>query len=199
MNDRRVDRGRATRERIVAAGRELFGERGYDATSVTAILDSARVARGALYHHFPNKETLFDAVLEQVTIDASEGVAEAARATRDPVAALRAGCRAWLRMALEPAIQRIVLTDAPVVVGWSRWRELDERHTLGGLRANLRRLADAGQLPQRDVDALAHMLLAAVNEAALLVARADDPEAAVRSAQTAVETLIDRLVGPQPP
>jgi AcrR family transcriptional regulator len=197
MSDRRLERGRATRERIVSAGRELFGERGYDATSVKAILDSARVARGALYHHFPNKEALFDAVLEQVTIDAAKGVAEAARGTRDPVAALRAGCMAWLRMALEPAIQQIVLTDAPVVVGWRRWRELDERHTLGGLRANLRRIADAGRLPQRDVDALAHMLLAAVNEAALLVARADDPEAAVRSAQTAVETLIDRLVWPQ--
>jgi AcrR family transcriptional regulator len=194
MSDLRIERGRATRERIVSAGRELFGERGYDATSIEAILDAAGVARGALYHHFPNKVGVFDAVLERVTIEAAETVAEAARAARDPVAALRAGCMAWLRMALEPAIQRIVLTDAPVVVGWRRWRELDEQHTLGGLRANLRRIAESGRLPDRDVDALAHMLLAAVNEAALLVARAPDPEIAFRSAQAAVETLIDRLV-----
>lgn len=133
-------------------------------------------------------------MLERVTIEAAEAVAEAARAARDPVAALRAGSTAWLRIALEPAIQRIVLTDAPVVVGWKRWRELDEQHTLGGLRANLRRIAESGRLPGPDVDPLAHMLLAAVNEAALLVARAPDPEIAFRSAQAAVETLIDRLV-----
>jgi AcrR family transcriptional regulator len=185
-----------TRERLVSAGRELFGERGYDATSIEAVLESAGVTRGALYHHFPDKQALFDAVLERVTVDAAARVADAGRAASDPIAALQAGSAAWLQIALDPAVQRIVLVDAPVVVGWKRWRELDEQHTLGGLRTNLRRIADAGRLPAGEVDALAHMLLAAVNEAALLVALAEDAEAALDTAQAAVNTLLDGLVGP---
>jgi hypothetical protein len=87
------------------------------------------------------------------------------------------------------------LLDAPAVVGWTRWRQLDEQHTLGGLKATLQRIADSGRLPTESVDVLAHMVLASVAEAALLIARADDPEAALRSGRAAVDTLLGRLVG----
>jgi AcrR family transcriptional regulator len=194
--DLRVERGRATRDRLIAAARELFGARGYDGTSIEAVLESAGVARGALYHHFPTKEALFDAVLDQVVADVAEAVAGAARAAPDPVASLRAGCTEWLRMALDPAVQRIVLLDPPAVVGWSRWREIDEQHTLGGLRTSLELIAREGRLPAGNVDLLAHMVLAAVNEAALMIARAEDPEQALRQGREAVDTLLDRLVTP---
>jgi AcrR family transcriptional regulator len=194
--DLRVQRGRATRDRLIAAARELFGARGYDGTSIEAVLESAGVARGALYHHFPTKEALFDAVLDQVVADVAEAVADAARAAPDPVASLRAGCTEWLRMALDPAVQRIVLLDPPAVVGWSRWREIDEQHTLGGLRTSLELIAREGRLPAGNVDLLAHMVLAAVNEAALMIARAEDPEQALRRGREAVDTLLDRLVTP---
>jgi hypothetical protein len=92
-------------------------------------------------------------------------------------------------------VQRIALLDPPSVVGWTRWREIDEQHTLGGLRASLVRIAEEGRLPPDDVDLLAHMVLASVNEAALLIARADDPEAALASGRAAVDTLLTRLVG----
>jgi AcrR family transcriptional regulator len=196
MPDLRVERGRATRERLIEAARALFGERGYEGTSIDAVLDSAGVARGALYHHFATKEALFDAVLDRVVADIAEAVADAARAAADPVASLRAGCAAWLRMALDPAVQRIVLLDPPAVVGWSRWREIDEQHTLGGLRTNLELIAAQGHLPAGNVDLLAHMVLAAVNEAALMIARAEDPEQALHRGQEAVDTLLDRLVTP---
>jgi AcrR family transcriptional regulator len=195
LADSRVEKGKATRERLVAAGRKLFGERGYDATSIEAILEAAGVARGALYHHFPTKEALFDAVLDRVIADLSKEVAQAARAEPDPAASLRAGCAAWLRMALDPAVQRIVLLDPPAVVGWTRWREIDEQHTLGGVRANLQRIADSGRLEQGEVEVMAHMLLAAVSEASLLIARADDPQSALVVGQAAVDTLLDRLLG----
>jgi AcrR family transcriptional regulator len=194
--DLRVQRGRATRDRLIAAARELFGARGYDGTSIEAVLESAGVARGALYHHFPTKEALCDAVLDQVVADVAEAVADAARAAPDPVASLRAGCTEWLRMALDPAVQRIVLLDPPAVVGWSRWREIDEQHTLGGLRTSLELIAREGRLPAGNVDLLAHMVLAAVNEAALMIARAEDPEQALRQGREAVDTLLDRLVTP---
>jgi AcrR family transcriptional regulator len=194
MTDLRIERGKATRERLIAAGRELFGERGYEGTSIEAILESAGVARGALYHHFPTKEALFDAVLDRLVADIASTVTEAARDAADPVESLRTGCATWLRMALDPAVQRIALLDPPAVVGWTRWRELDERYILGGLRAGLQRIADERRLPTEDTDMLAHMLLASVNEAALLIARADDPGAALARGQAAVDALLDRLV-----
>jgi AcrR family transcriptional regulator len=193
--DLRLEKGIATRERLIATGRELFGQRGYEATSIEAILEAAGVARGALYHHFATKQALFDAVLDRVVGEIADEAAVVARAAADPIASLRAGCGAWLRMALDPAIQRISLVDAPAVVGWTRWRELDDRHTLGRLRHNLELIAAEGRLPAADVDLLAHMVLASVNEAALLIARADDPDAALAMGQTAVDALIDRLVG----
>jgi AcrR family transcriptional regulator len=195
MSDQRVERGKATRERLVATARELFGRDGYEATSVEAVLREAGVARGSLYHHFENKTALFDAVLDQVVGEIAEQAAEAARAHNDPVEGLRAGCGAWLRMALDPAIQQISLVDAPAVVGWSRWRELDEQHTLGGVRRSLQLLAKSGRLPAEQVDVLAHMLLASVSEAALLIPRAEDPEAALAAGRAAFDTLLDRLAG----
>jgi AcrR family transcriptional regulator len=194
--DLRSERGKATRDRLIEAGHKLFGEHGYEAASIEAILDVAGVKRGALYHHFESKQALFDAVLDRAVSDVAQAVAEAARAETDPVESLRAGCAAWLRMALDPAIQRIALLDPPAVVGWTRWRELDEQHILGGVRRNLQLIAADERLPPGDVDLLAHMVLAAVNEAALLIARADDPRAALAKGQAAVDILLDRLVAP---
>jgi AcrR family transcriptional regulator len=193
--DNRVEKGKATRDALVAAARELFGERGYDGTSIGAVLEAAGVARGALYHHFATKEELFDAVLDREVARVAAKAADAARAARDPLESLRAGCATWLRLALDPAMQRIVLIDPPAVVGWKRWRELDEAHTLGGLRTNIAALAAEGRIPEAEVDTFAHMLLAAVAEAALLIAQAADPSSALDSGLAAVDTLLTRVLG----
>jgi AcrR family transcriptional regulator len=195
VTDLRIARGQATRDRLLTTARELFGRDGYEATSVEAVLRAAGVARGSLYHHFENKTALFDAVLDHVVAEIAAEAADAARVHDDPVEGLRAGCAAWLQMALDPPIQQIALVDAPAVVGWSRWRELDEQHTLGGVRRSLQLLAADGRLPAEQVDVLAHMLLAAVSEAALLIPRAEDPEAALAAGQAAFDTLLDRLAG----
>jgi AcrR family transcriptional regulator len=191
--DRRVERGRATREKLLATARRLFGRDGYEATSVEAVLREAGVARGSLYHHFDSKPALFDAVLDQVVAETAAEAAAAAARHEDPVEGLRAGCATWLRLSLDPAVQQIALVDAPAVLGWSRWRELDEQYTLGGVRRSLQLLADEGRLPAEQVDSLANMLLAAVGEAALLIVRAQDPEAALASGLAAFDTLLDRL------
>ena len=193
MADQRIEKGRATRDRLIDAARDAFGERGYDATSIAEILDAAGVAKGALYHHFDTKAALFDAVLDHVVQEIAEGAADRARTAPDPAAGLKAGCGAWLEMTLDPAIQRIVLLDAAAVVGWARAREIDDRHTLSGMRRNLERLAEQGDGLDADIDLLAHMVLAAVNEAALFIVRADDPRAALAVGRQAVDVLIDRL------
>jgi AcrR family transcriptional regulator len=192
--DGRVERGRATRERLIEAGREQFGAHGYEGASLDAILAQAGVKRGALYHHFASKQELFDVVLDREVARIARAVATRAGAAADPVEALRLGCRTWLRMALDPEVQRIVLLDPPSVVGYSRWRELDELHTLGGLRRNLELIDEQGRLAGGDVDLLAHMVLASVSEAALLIARADKPRSALKVGEATVETLIAGLV-----
>lgn len=192
--DGRVARGRTTRDRLLSAARAQFGAHGYDATSIEAILEGAGVARGALYHHFASKDVLFDAVLDQVIAELAAGVRRTARAQADPAEGLKAGCLAWLELAIDPAVQRIVLLDAPVVVGWTRWRTIDDRHTLGATKAALRQLADAGWLPTHASDILAHLVLAAVGETALLIALADDPAAALPAGRAALEVLLDRLL-----
>jgi AcrR family transcriptional regulator len=193
--DRRIEKGRVTRERLVSTARELFGRDGYDATSVEAVLRETGVARGSLYHHFENKEALFDAVLDRTVAEAAAEAGRAAAQHDDPVESLRAGCGAWLRLSLDRAVQQIALVDAPAVLGWARWRELDEQYTLGGVRHSLQRLADEGRVPGDQVDALANMLLAAVGEAALLIVAADDPESALQSGLAAFDTLLERLAG----
>jgi len=191
--DQRIEKGKATRDRLIEAGREAFGERGYDATSIAEILERAGVAKGALYHHFPTKAALFDAVLDRVVQEIAQVAAERARSAPDPVSSLKAGAGAWLEMALDPAIQRIALLDGAAVVGWARAREIDDRHTLSGMRRNLARLAERSGGLDVHIDLLAHMVFAAVNEAALFIVRADDPRAALPVGRHAVDALIDRL------
>jgi AcrR family transcriptional regulator len=195
--DLRIERGRTTRERLIAVGIELFGERGYKGTSIGAILEAAGIARGALYHHFATKAELFDAVLDNVIEQVANAASRAAMTGDNPVDHVRNACASWLDSALDPAVQRIVLLDAPAVLGWDRCRELDERHTLGRLRATLRRIAKSGRLPEEAVNMLAPMLLAAVSEAASLIARAEDQRAAREAGQVALELLLVRLVTPE--
>jgi AcrR family transcriptional regulator len=192
--DGRRARGAATRERVLAAARALFGEEGYEATSIESVLEASGVARGALYHHFRSKSELFDAVLADVLVEIAQRTAAAAAGHgKDPVQGLRAGSHAWLALALEPEIQRIALLDPTGAVGWARWREQDQQHSLGGLRATLARLAEEGRVPQEQAELLAHVLLAALNEAALFVAFAEDQRAAAATARATVDTLIERL------
>ncbi len=188
-------RGEATRQRLIAAARQLFGEHGYEDTSVEQVLAASGVARGALYHHFQSKAELFDAVAEAMFAEVADATNAAAGEGATPLERLRAGAHAWLDMACEPAVQRIVLLDSPTVLGWARWRALDEQHSLGDLRASLRRLARERRLPAAEEEILARMLLGALNEAALFITGADDETAALQTARAAVDLLIGRLIG----
>jgi AcrR family transcriptional regulator len=193
--DRRQDRGQATRDQLVIEATRLFAERGFEATSVEAVLDAAGVSRGSLYHHFKSKEALFEAVLDAAEVRIGEATLLAAAAVgNDPVDVLRAGALEWIRLAGDPVVQRIVLIDAPAVLGWERWREIEEANALGNLRAAMQAVVDDGRLDAALVDPFAHMLLASVNELALLVARADDTVTAQRQAEFAVDELLTRLL-----
>jgi len=193
--NKNVARGEATRGQLIAIARRLFAERGYEDTSIEAVLREAGVSRGSLYHHFPGKEALFEAVAEDVETSVGEQTLAAASGSDGPVAALRAGSLAWIRLAGDPVVQRILLIDAPSVLGWDRWRAMEEHHALGGIRAVLQAIAAEGRVRPELVDTLANVLLASVNEVALIVARAEDKEAAMRVGSDTIDELLQRLFG----
>ena len=193
--NKNVERGQATRAHLVDVATRLFAERGYDGTSIEAVLAEAGVSRGSLYHHFPGKDALFWAVLEGVAARVGQQLADATRDAPDPVAALRAECLAWIRLADDQVVRQTVLIDAPAVLGWERWRELDEQGSLRPIRAALEYAAEAGRIEPRHVDAFAHIVLATINEVALMIARADDPAAALTAGESAVAEFLDRLLG----
>jgi len=159
------------------------------------VLREAGVSRGSLYHHFPGKEALFEAVAEDVETSVGEQTLAAASGAGGPVAALRAGSLAWIRLAGDPVVRRILLIDAPSVLGWERWRAMEEHHALGGIRAVLQVIADQGKLRPELVGTLGNVLLASVNEVALIVARAEDKEAAMRVGADTIDELLQRLFG----
>jgi AcrR family transcriptional regulator len=192
--NRNVIRGAVTRQHLVTVATTLFAERGYESTSIEAVLQASGVSRGSLYHHFKGKDALFTAVLESLETDIGRRTVEAAAGAPGPAAALRAGCLAWVEMAADPVVQQILLIDAPSVLGWERWRDLEERHALGLIRAVLAEIAGEGGLSVDLVDAFSHVVLASMNEIALLVARSDDPETAMAVGVRAIDELLSRLL-----
>ncbi len=188
-----AERSAATRHALLTAGRTLFAENGFAGTPREEIVDRAGVTRGALHHHFGRKEDLFRAVFEAVEEDIGALVMAAAVEGADPMTQLRLGCQAFLDAALEPAVQRIVLLDAPSVLGWEGWREVEARHGLGMVTEAIRAVMAAGQIDEQPVEPLAHIVLAALNEAALLVAGADDPVATRATVGAMVDRLLSRL------
>ena len=191
--NKNVERGQATRAHLVDVATQLFASHGYDGTSIEAVLAEAGVSRGSLYHHFAGKDALFWAVLEGVAARVGEQLTALERDAPDPVAALRVGYLGWVRLASDPVVQQTVLIDAPAVLGWQRWREIDEQN-LGWIKAALSYAADAGRIERRHVDVFAHIVLAAANEVALKVARADDPAAMLPDAESAFAEFLDRLL-----
>src|SRR5262249_31132052 len=175
---RREADAQATRDALVSAALELFAERGYAEVGTEEIVARARVTRGALYHHFQDKRDLFRAVHERVESELMERVTARMESSENPWDLMLTGMRAFLEACEEPAVKQIALTDAPVVLGWREWREIDNEHGLGLTRAALAGGIEAGALRDMPLDAMSHLLVAALSEAAFVIANADDPAAA---------------------
>lgn len=187
-----AERRAATRRALLEAATHLFARQGYVDTPREEICRRAGVTRGALDHHFEGKKGLFRAVVEDVEVRLNERIAVAAMRESDPVAQLRAGCHAYLDAATEPEVRRILLLDARAVLGWSEWQQIHAEHglklTIEGLRAAL----GAGR--ERSAEALAHVLLAALTEAAFYVATAEDADEARAEARATADRIIDAVL-----
>jgi AcrR family transcriptional regulator len=174
------ERTAQTRAALITAARRLFGAEGFAEVSAERLTREAGMTRGALYHQFADKADLFAAVLDQVEAEIAQRVAGAVSGLdpADTAGMLLAGADAWLDASTEPDLQRIVLLDGPSVLGWDKWREICLRHTVGLIAALLQDGIDRGSLLPQPVHALTHVLVGAVDEAALYIAQADDAAAA---------------------
>ena len=187
----------ATTAALLGAARALFAQRGYAGVGTEEIVQRAGVTRGALYHHFRGgKEDLFHVVLVQISAETAQLVLAAASTKEDPWEALVAGADAFLDACTTPEVQRIMLVDGPSVLGWDVWREADSDYALGMLELALQRAMDAGRMMPQPTRPLAHVLLGALDEAAMVVARADDQQAARQEMGRTVHRLLEGIRGP---
>jgi AcrR family transcriptional regulator len=189
----RAEQGEATRAALIATARRLFAERGFAGVAAEEIVQAAGVTRGALYHHFDGKPGLFRAVLEQVESEVSMRFANEALSVPDPWEAMAAGLEMFLEVCQDQEVRQIALTDAPSVLGWTAWREVEARHSLGLIRLGLANLIEAGVTRPQPIDPLAHAILGMLTEAGLYVASADDPEAAKAEMGEVLRRMMDGL------
>lgn len=194
MRRTQQDRSSSTRAALVAAARELFAARGYQAVPADEIVRAAGVTRGALYHHYADKQQLFRAVVEDLERELTAEVATVLEEAADPVTGMATALDVFLTACLRPEVRQISLTDAPAVLGWTTWREIEAEHGLGVLTTVLSKAIDDGVLAPQPVRALAQLVLAAVMEAAHMVAEAADPVAARAEAQQVLGTWLAALV-----
>ncbi|MEU9234023.1 TetR/AcrR family transcriptional regulator [Streptomyces subrutilus] len=182
----RAEQRAATRQALLAEGRRRFAVDGYHHVVLAEVAQAVGVTKGAAYHHFDSKAGLFRAVVCEVQQELGERVAAAADGYEDLWEQLRAGCRTFLRAGTDPSVRRILLIDAPTVLGWDEWRTLDEQSSARHLAEALTALAAAGIIADQPVEPLARLLSGAMNETALWIARGGDAHAA--------EEALDRLL-----
>lgn len=190
----RARKAAATRDLIVSTARKLFSTQGYNASPIEQIVEEAQITRGALYHHFQDKRELFRAVFHAVEMDL------AARANPAPA---EIGVQSWRRFRnriqtfldaiLGPEFHRILLIDGPAVLGWAEWRALESEYGLGAISKALEAAMREGHVRKQAISPLAHIILAAIDEAALLIANAAERARARREAGAALDAFLNGL------
>jgi AcrR family transcriptional regulator len=185
-----------TRDSLVRAGRELFGQKGFRQTSVEDLARAARVTTGALYHHFPTKTAVFEAVFEHAHTELMAISMAAAEDATDDLDLLARGFEAFLDAVLEPELQRILILDGPAVLGPARYTELDERYAFAVIVAALRTATDAGTLHVDDPETVTRLLLGALTRGAMLIANSADPVETRHAVALSMRTLLSGFIAP---
>lgn len=174
--------------------RELYTEKGFSEATLDEVAERTGVTKGALYHHFRDKRELFRAVFEELEAEMCDQIVAAAATAGDDVwEQMRRGVQAFLDAAADPAQQRICLIDGPSVLGWDVWREIDEKYGYGLTKGILEAAMDAGVISRRPVEPLARIILAALAEAALQIARAKDKKKATEEMSSTLWALVESL------
>ncbi|WP_086665902.1 TetR/AcrR family transcriptional regulator [Lentzea kentuckyensis] len=193
MRTRRAEYSESTRQALVDSAVDLFTKRGYAGTSLDEVVKRARVTKGALYHHFSGKQALFEAVFAQVETRSIESLTAVVTSEGDAWETAVAGLRAYVRKCLEPEYQRIIVHEAPVVMGWERWREAEEHFSFGLLRTAVQLLVDAGEIEEAPVEIMARLLFGALSAGASTIASSSDPKRTGREVERAILRVLEGL------
>jgi AcrR family transcriptional regulator len=185
-----------TRDSLIRAGRELFGQKGFRQTSVEDLARAARVTTGALYHHFPTKTALFEAVFEHAHTELMAASMAAAQDATDDLDLLARGFEAFLDAVLEADLQRILILDAPAVLGLARFTELDERYAFAAIVAALRAATETGSLQVDDPETVTRLLLGALTRGAMLIANSPDPVGTRHAVALSMRALLSGFTAP---
>jgi AcrR family transcriptional regulator len=188
-----MEQSEITRRRLIRAARRLYGRKGYSDTSIEDVVRAAKVTRGALYHHFANKRELFQAVYEQLAEELATELTEAARVEPRPELHLEIGCHAFLDACVHHDVRQILILDAPAVLGVEVRDEINSRHARGMLTLALSGGMEQGYLREQAVEPLAYLLLGALEEAGLQIARAENVKSVRKELGVAVQGLLDGL------
>jgi len=187
----KAEQAEVTREAIVKAARKLFATRGYANTAAEDLMKKVGLTRGALYHHFGDKEGLFRAVADDVRHEVRDKIAAAIAEPDDAWEHLRCGCEAFLRACLARDVQQIFILDCPAVLGWEPDHKDDECTQL--LRTGIEHAVESGAIESLPVESLTYMVLGALIQAALAIARAKDQQKALRETITTVTSMLEGL------
>jgi AcrR family transcriptional regulator len=190
---KQAERRAATTEAILKAGRRLFGDHGFAATTIDDIAEAAQVAKGAVYHHFATKEAVFEAVFDVVSRDLVADIDRAVRTEKDVLAAMVAGTQHYFAACAKGPTCQIILRDGPAVLGWERWREIDAQHFGGKFPRALTAAMDAGLIARQPIEPLARLLLGAATEAAVACAGRPDIAKAGGEYSRAFKSLMEAL------
>jgi AcrR family transcriptional regulator len=190
VKSRQAENSAATRAALIKIARKLFADHGYAGTATEEVVRRARVTRGALYHHFKDKKDLFKAVLLEEEKRLAESTALATAGETDPLNIMLKSTEAFLDECLDPAVRQIVLIDAPAVLGWEQYRQIDDAHYLAGVTAILESAIQLRVIPRQPVAPLARIIMGAMHEATMVVAHAPD----LLKARREVSEVITRLV-----
>jgi len=188
-----LERRTETRAAIIRAAKRLFGDRSFAATTMDDIAAGARVAKGAVYHHFKTKEAVFEAVFDEASRELVMEVDRIARGEKDALAAIAAGTQAYFAACARGAMEQIILRDGPAVLGWERWRAIDSEHFGGKIPRGLTAAMEAGLIARQPVEPLARLLLGAVTEAAVACAASTDVKKTGADYARALHSLLDSL------
>jgi AcrR family transcriptional regulator len=193
MRSRRVDYSESTRKALVDSAVDLFTKQGYTATSLDAVAKKALVTKGALYHHFNGKQALFEAVLDAVETETMKRLGEIIGGPGDPWDRAMNAIRAYIKVCLDPSYQRIVIHEAPVVMGVERWREAEEHYSYGLVKLAVERLIEARLIEEVPLEVTARMLFGALSAGATFIAGADDQQHASAEVYTAMIKLLEGM------
>ncbi len=190
MTKTKKERSEQTIGAVLEIAEQHFAEYGFAGASTEMLVQEIGLTRGALYHHFGSKQGLFEAVVERIHQKAANAIATT---TSDDWQGFINGCLAWLDVATEPAVQRILLLDAPAVIGWERWLELDAQYGSQLLLEGIENLINTRVIVFPSAVALLHLLNGAINQTALWVAQSKNPNKTKKEAREALVELLNRL------